>query len=96
MQKAKGEIQFMYPRDLWTSENFCIVDLNYTANEHTVSEQSYYAIQVALRCDRIHPDEALHKNVTTLCYNHFHPEFFASSTDPGTLQLVCEHFRVST
>ena len=88
MQKATGEIQYTYDTSSWVTADFCMVDLNYTANENTVNAQSFYAIQVALRCDRMHVAAEANKTVTTLCYNHYHPEFFASATDPGQCLLI--------
>ena len=59
------------------------MDLNYTATPDRAQEQSFYALQVTLPCSRIWEGQNDNLTYTSLCYNHYHPEYFSSISETG-------------
>lgn len=80
-----GEIDRLYDDPEWPAWNFCLVDLNYTATPERAQEQSFYALQVTLPCSRIWEGQSDNLTYTSLCYNHYHPEYFSSISETGVL-----------
>lgn len=91
-ERTEGEVERQYEGPQWRSWNFCLVDLNYTAVlDGTSEEQSFYALQVTIPCDRIHPGTGGDPGFTSLCYNHYHPEYFSSISDEDELASQYSH-----
>lgn len=82
-QRATGEIDRIYDDPEWPAWTFCLVDLNYTAKPDRGEEQNYYALQVTLPCSRIWEGHNDNLTYTSLCYNHYHPEYFSSISETG-------------
>lgn len=70
----------------------CLVDLNYTAQiGPNYEEQEFYSLEVAIPCDRLYEDEAGNGTVTFLCYNRYHPQYFASLSIEEKLTTAYTH-----
>ena len=83
LQRTFGKIDRTHEDPDWPAWNFCLVDLNYTASPDGAEEQTYYALQVTLPCNRIWEGSDDNETYTSLCYNHYHPEFFSSISETG-------------
>lgn len=92
-KRTEGAVDRVYETPQWPATwNICLVDLNYTAAlDGTNEEQSFYALQVTLPCDRIQPGAEGDAGFTTLCYNHYHPELFSSISDEEELTSQYTH-----
>jgi len=92
-ERTEGSVERVYDSPQWRATwNFCLVDLNYTAVlDGTTDEQSFYALQVTLPCDRIQPGTGEDPGSTGLCYNHYHPEYFSSISKEEQLTSKYSH-----